>query len=201
MAQEVVPGGDDALFGYWGFRDEQGRERAWVTKRKHRQSPPLFGDGSFQETIDSPEVLDLTRRLLAAFDYRGFAGVEFKQDPRDGVFRLMEINPRSESGNQLAISAGVDLPWIGYRYLLGELTDETPTPSVRYGVKFINEEWDLKSFLALRGEGKLTLRDWMRSLRGVRSFALGAWDDPMPFLVSAGRVGRAATRRALGRHA
>ena len=33
MIQELVPGTDSALFGYLGFWDGDGRERAWVTSR------------------------------------------------------------------------------------------------------------------------------------------------------------------------
>src|SRR5215471_5760915 len=31
MVQQIVPGGDDAIFWYSGFWDEEGRERAWFT--------------------------------------------------------------------------------------------------------------------------------------------------------------------------
>lgn len=199
MVQETIPGDDSHFFGYWGFWDSEGRERAWVTKRKLRQSPPGFGDGSMQETIDAPEVAELSRKLLRAFKYRGFVGVEFKRDPRDGRLLLIEINPRTESGNQLAISAGVDLPWIGYRYLIGQTPAEPEplSPPFTPGVVFVNEEWDLKAFLAMRSTGTLTLAGWVQSLRGVRSQALGAWDDPLPALVIAGRIARAAARRTL----
>ena len=115
MVQEIVPGDDTALFGYLAFFDEEGVEVAWLTKQKLRQHPAQFGDGSLQITVDAPEVAALSRRLLGAFDVRGFVGVEFKRDERSGTYYLIEINPRTVSGNQLAISAGVDFPWIGYR--------------------------------------------------------------------------------------
>ena len=119
MVQEIVAGEDRALFGYLAVWDSDGRELAWLTKRKLRQSPPGFGDGSLQVTVEAPEVAELSRRLLRAFDYRGFVGVEFKLDATSGSYHLMEINSRTGSGNQMAISAGVDFPWIGYRYLTG----------------------------------------------------------------------------------
>src|SRR5262245_28217159 len=78
MVQEIVPGGDSALFGYLAFWDQEGRELAWVTKRKLRQYPAQYGDGSLQVTVEAPEVAELSRRLLRTFEYRGFVGVEFK---------------------------------------------------------------------------------------------------------------------------
>jgi D-aspartate ligase len=201
MVQEIVPGGDDAIWGYWGFWDADSVERAWVTRRKLRQIPPMFGDGCCQVTLDAPEVLELSRRLLRAFDYRGFSGVEFKLDPRDGKYRLMEINPRTEAGNQMAITAGVDFPWIGYQYLTqqdGGAPVDFGGP-FRRGVQYVNEEGDLKAFLAMRQTGDITASTWLRSFSASRSYALGAWDDPMPLLVMAGRIARAAARRGAGR--
>ena len=187
MVQEIVPGGEDALFGYLGFWDAAGRERAWVTKRKLRQYPPGFGDGSYQVSATCDEVAELARDLLSALRYRGLVGVEFKRDPRDGVFRLMEINPRTVSGNQLAISAGVDFPWIVYRHLCGEVFEQ---PRFRPGVHYLNEEWDIKAFLALRKQRKLGAGAWLRSLGATESFALARRGDWQPLAVACYRLAR-----------
>jgi predicted ATP-grasp superfamily ATP-dependent carboligase len=194
MVQEIIPGEDHALFGYLAFWDENGAEYAWLTKRKLRQNPPHYGDGSLQVTVEATEVAKLSRRLLEAFDYRGFVGVEFKHDARDGTYRLMEINPRTVSGNQLAISAGVDFPWIGYRYLTEAEPAQPANSRFRPGVKYVNEEWDFKAFLALRRSGKLTTGRWLESLRGAEARAVFAWDDPLPLLVVGWRFLRAALR-------
>jgi predicted ATP-grasp superfamily ATP-dependent carboligase len=199
MVQEIIPGGDNALYGYLALWDDQGREVAWLTKRKLRQSPPRFGDGSLQMVVEDPGIADLSRRLLKAFRYRGFVGVEFKQDPRDGRFKLMEINPRTVSGNQMTVAAGVDFPYIGYRMLTG---DPIPTGEIGRaapGTKYINEEWDLKAFLALRKEGTLTFGQWVKSIQGTKARALWAWDDPAPALDAAGRIVAAGFRKIFNR--
>jgi len=54
----------------------------------------------------------------------------------------------------------------------------------------VHEEWDLGAFLRLRRAGRLTLRQWLRSVRGCRARALGAWDDPMPLLITLARMAR-----------
>lgn len=193
MMQEVIPGEDTSLFGYLAFWDGEGRERAWLTKQKLRQSS-AFGDGSLQMTVDAPEVASLSRRLLEALDYRGFVGVEFRLDPRDGAFRLMEINPRTVSGNQLAIQAGVDFPWLGYRYLTDPAGGAGDGSSFRRGVVYVNEEWDFRAYLALRKAGQLSFRDWFRSCLAADAKALWAWDDPGPLFALLGRFARAALR-------
>ena len=190
MIQEIIPGEDSCLFGYLAFWDGEGRERAWVTKRKLRQYPPQFGDGSLQVTVEAPQVVELSRRLIRAFDYRGFVGVEFKFDARDESYRLIEMNPRTVSGNQIAISAGVDFPWIAFQYLTGgELALESTTPG-RRPVKYVNEEWDIQAFLALRKLGMLNLRGWFGSLRHAQAKAFWAWDDPLPALAGLARFAR-----------
>ncbi len=195
MVQAIIPGDDSSLFGYLGLWGADGEERAWLTKRKLRQYPPLFGDGSLQITVDAPEVVELSRRLLRAFDYRGFVGVEFKFDARDGRYRLMEINPRTVSGNQLAISAGVDFPALGYEHLTGVRLQPSPGGHGRTGVKYLNEEWDVKAFLALHAAGQLEWRQWLRTVRRSEARAIGAWDDPWPLVVTVSRMLRAGLER------
>jgi predicted ATP-grasp superfamily ATP-dependent carboligase len=195
MVQEVVPGGDSALFGYLALWDQESRELAWVTKRKLRQFPALYGDGSLQVTVDAPGVVELSRRLLRKLDYRGFVGVEFKLDARDNSYRLMEINARAVSGNQLAINAGVDFAWIAYQYLTGSDLGVGSEKRFRSGVKYVNEEWDVQAYLALRTANAMSLRAWLGSLRGVEATAVGAWEDPMPLIVGFFRLLRKLTSR------
>jgi predicted ATP-grasp superfamily ATP-dependent carboligase len=126
-------------------------------------------------------------------------GVEYKLDVRDGRYKLMEINPRTVSANELAIRAGVDFPWIVYQYLNagGEEQRPRPTRGFRLGVKYVNEEWDIGAYLALRRAGELTLREWWASVRGAEARALGSWRDPRPLMVALWRVLRTSLRKAL----
>ena len=186
MVQQIVPGGDDALFWYSGYWDDRGRERAWFTVQKLRQFPAGFGDGCLQQTVEAPAVADESRRLLAALRYRGLVMVEFKRDPSDGGFALMEINPRTVSGNQLGITAGVDLAWIAYRDLIE--ADTSPAPAFRPGVRYVNEEWDVLAYLEARAARRLTFGAWLRSLAGTRAWAIFAWNDPGPLTVGVWRM-------------
>lgn len=175
LLQEVIPGADDALHGYVGYFAADGRARAGITKRKLRQHPPGFGNGSLQVSTLEPEVAERVERLLGALGYQGLVAVEYKRDARDGRDKLIEINPRSISATQLAIDAGIDLPWIAYADVVGLTLP--PTPSARAGVKYLHLGWDVQ---ALRARDDLTLGAWLRSLRGVRSHALLARGDPGP---------------------
>jgi predicted ATP-grasp superfamily ATP-dependent carboligase len=121
---------------------------------------------------------------LLAFDYRGLVNVEFKRDTRDGTLRLVEINPRTVGWNQLAVSAGIDFPWINYQYLSGDV-QPVPATDFRQGVKYVNEYLEIRAFLAGRRAGDETLRSWVASLVGTRSFAVASLRDPLPFIFQA----------------
>jgi D-aspartate ligase len=200
LIQEVVPGGDDRLVSYLGLWDDAGREVAWLTKRKLRQFPPGFGNGSLQVSERLPAIAELSRRLLRHVGYRGLANLEFKLDERCGEYRLIEINPRGSAMTELAVRSGLDLPWLTYALLTGGET--SPPPALEWGRRCVNEEWDLQAFLALRGSAGMTLAGWLRSLAGAGT-VVGAWDDPLPLLGGMARglkrlVSRGARRAARG---
>jgi D-aspartate ligase len=187
MIQEIIPGDDTTLYGYLGFWDAEGLENGWLTKKKLRQNPPHFGDGSLQITVEAPEVAELSRRLLRAFNYRGFVNIEFKYDVRDNTYRLMEINPRSAASNQMAISAGIDFPWVGYQYMTASDPKTVQAPPFQPLVKCVNEEWEIQAYFGYRKAGELDLWRWLQSLYGAKITIL-AWDDPLPFIVGCWRL-------------
>jgi D-aspartate ligase len=195
MVQEIVPGGDEALYGYLSFWGSDGNEVAWITKQKLRQEPTLYGDGSYQRTVDVPRVAELSRAFLTALDYRGVGSIEFKYDARDDSFRLMELNPRAESGNQLAVAAGVDLPYISYAY---HVDGALLAWEQLWDVHWIHELRDLKTLLRESPNPGAAAREWIRSIRRADTFALSAWDDPVPLLSAFAQTAFDKGARALG---
>src|SRR5438132_1694357 len=126
IIQEMVPGGGEAQFSYAALCKD-GRSLASVVARRTRQFPRDFGQFStYVETIDAPEIVEPAERLLAAVHFTGVAEVEFKRDPRDGQFNVLDINPRVWGWHTLSRRAGVDFP-----YLLWLLTRGEPVPRLR----------------------------------------------------------------------
>lgn len=64
------------------------------------------------QSVDEPELRHHGLTLLQALCWDGVAMVEFRRSRRDGRFYLMEINPRFVGSLELAIAAGIDLPWL-----------------------------------------------------------------------------------------
>jgi len=172
-----------------------GSPLALMCMRKIRQYPTDFGIGTMMESVEEPEVAELGLRFFAAMQWRGPGSIEFKRDDRDGRWKLIELNPRLWQQNGLAADCGMNFPLIQYLDLTGQ-----PRTADRYevGRRWVDEFRDPSSAWIHHRAGHLTFADWLRSYRGVRSFALLAADDPCPFLASAARHANVAFHRALG---
>ncbi len=120
MVQEVVPGGDDELYTLGSYLRADGEPLGLFSGRKLRQTPPGVGTCRVGEAVWVEEVVESGLKLLRALDFHGLSQVEFKRDPRDGAYRLMEVNPRLFQWHGLAAACGVDLPLLAYRDLTGE---------------------------------------------------------------------------------
>ena len=119
MVQELVPGGDDELYSLGSYLRADGEPLGLFSGRKLIQVPPQIGTCRIGEAVWVQDVVDAGLRLLKALGFHGISQVEFKRDPRDGRFKLMEVNARLWQWHGLAAACGVDLPLIAYRDLTG----------------------------------------------------------------------------------
>jgi predicted ATP-grasp superfamily ATP-dependent carboligase len=180
MVQEIIGGADERLITLLAYLNRDSEPVAFCIRKKIRQYPLDFGYCSNTETIRSPTIQSLSLRLLKSLRYTGLAGVEFKEDPLDGKHKLIEINTRAVQTIGIAASSGVNLPLIAYRDMIGEMV--TTTEDYRVGVRWIHETLDLMAAKRMIAQGKLSYREWLRTLRGATSFALFAKDDLRPFM-------------------
>ena len=120
IIQELIPGGDDELYTLGSYVTRDGEALGLFSGRKLRQTPPTVGSGRVCESVWVDEMVDQGLQFIRGLGFHGLSQVEFKRDPRDGVYKLMEINPRIWQWHGLAAATGVDLPAIAYRDLLGE---------------------------------------------------------------------------------
>lgn len=129
MVQELIPGGDDELYTVGSYIAADGEVLGLFSGRKLRQTPPGVGTCRVGEAVWVDEAVDAALRLLRAFDFHGVSQVEFKHDPRDGRYKLMEINPRLWQWHGLAASLGVDFARIAYL----DLSARRPAPVTTEG--------------------------------------------------------------------
>jgi predicted ATP-grasp superfamily ATP-dependent carboligase len=171
LVQELIPGGDEELYTLGSYLDSDGEPLGLFCGRKLRQTPPGVGTCRVGEAVWVDEVVDQGLAFLRALGHVGLSQVEFKRDPRDDSFRLMEVNPRLWQWHGLAAACGVDFPRIAYEDLVGE----RPDPARMNGER---KRW---AITLLAGE-------WPALQRPPYVDAVFARDDLKPALVQAARL-------------
>lgn len=129
LIQEYIPDGA-GTYGFSALFDEASNVRAAFVHKKLRMYPVQGGPSTLREGVEHPQIMELGLSLLRSLSWVGIAMVEFKVDPRDGIPKLMEINPRFWGSLQLAIFSEVDFPYLILKMAKGEWFD----PVLRYPV-------------------------------------------------------------------
>jgi D-aspartate ligase len=180
LVQELIPGGGESQFSYAALCCD-GQPIASLTARRTRQYPIDFGySSSLVETLDIPEIVAPSRRLLAAIRYTGLVEVEYKLDARNGRYKLLDINPRLWTWSPLGGRAGTDFPYLLWQMMTGR---SVPEQTGRTGVRWVRMSTDVPAAIHEMLRGRLSLGAYLRSLRGPLEFALMALDDPLPGLL------------------
>jgi D-aspartate ligase len=179
IVQEMIPGGGEQQYAYCAFFRE-GCPVASMTVRRRRQHPSDFGRAStYVETISLPELAEPSCRFLTAIDYYGLVELEYKHDPRDGVYKLLDVNARTWGYHSVGGPAGVDFPYLLFRDQIGAPVEEA---HARPGVRWIRLSTDVPNALRDIWAGRLRPGEYLRSLRGVRTEAVFSIKDPLPGL-------------------
>jgi D-aspartate ligase len=170
MVQELIPSGPEEMYTLGSYLDASGEALGLFSGHKLSQTRGYMGSARAGEALWVDEVVEHGLALLRALGFHGISQVELMRDPRDGQYKLLEVNPRLWQWHSLAAACGVDLPWIAYRDLVGD-----PLPPVR-----------------MHGDGKR----WAITLMAGSGHAMErppyvdavfARDDPKPALVQIGR--------------
>jgi predicted ATP-grasp superfamily ATP-dependent carboligase len=178
LIQEIIPGDGQRQYSYCAFfRD--GQPHSTLLARRIRQHPREFGRAAtYVETIEHPEIEELSLRFLRSIDYYGLVEVEFKHDPRDGRFKLLDINARTWGFHSLGRPAGVDFPYILFADQLGKSVERCKALA---GIGWLRAVTDVPTILSDLWDGEFDIRSYWRSLRHTRTESVFCLDDPLPF--------------------
>lgn len=203
IAQEYVPGGPETVWMFNGYFDAGSRCRFAASGRKLRQYPVRTGPTTLGLCTENRAVIDAARRLLERVGYRGIVDIGYRYDSRDGLYKLLDVNPRIGSTFRLFAAAdGTDVVRALYRDAAGE---PAPAAAAVEGRRWLVENYDLVASAQQVLEGDLRPLRWLRSLRGIDETAWLDREDLLPFAAMAGYTARSALRRAArlrrGRHA
>jgi D-aspartate ligase len=209
IVQELIPGSGETQLAYCAFfRD--GRSSASMVVRRLRQHPPLFGRAStFVQTIEHPELEQVSERFLRRIGYYGLVEMEYKHDVRDGQTKLLDVNARTWGYHSLGQRAGVDFPYLLYADQISRPASdglsapyadplELPVPDglrAPPGVSWIRLATDVPTAVALLARGELDTRVYARSLRAANVESVFSRDDPLPGLAELALLPYLAVKR------
>lgn len=180
LIQEFIPVGPKHLYSFCPFFKE-GKVVARIMARRSRQHPMDFGHSTtFAETVHIPELEDMGKKFLEKIGYYGLAEVEFMFDTRDKKYKFLEVNARVWGWHTLAIGAGIDLPYLLFQDIIGQ---PIRIPTSQSDVKWIRLITDIPIVIGEMMKGRMSLKDYVSSLRGKKEFAVFSLDDPLPFFV------------------
>jgi predicted ATP-grasp superfamily ATP-dependent carboligase len=157
---------------------QDGRCRRIMAHRRVREYPPSGGPSTCAELFNDPTLLALGRQLLDALAWHGVAMVEFKRHDADGLYYLMEVNPKFWGSLDLALAAGCDFPGDLLAIARGEQLPEIGPPAgpLRYCWPISG---DLGHVVERPAAWHEVLRDWLDGSvhKNIRL------SDPLPHFV------------------
>jgi predicted ATP-grasp superfamily ATP-dependent carboligase len=194
IAQQLIPGDGQHQLSYAGLWD-RGEPVVGLTARRLRQYPVEFGSTSTYVVTDRlPQVSAAAETFLRSIGHHGLVEVEFKHDPRDGILKLLDVNPRPWNWLGLAGAAGIDF---GAAIACTASGRPVPEMEARPGVAWIFVARDL---VAAARSGQLrppAILGYAATWARVRSFACLSWTDPIPGIVDIpATLGRMLYRRS-----
>lgn len=192
IIQDMIPGDGRQQFSYCAFF-KGGKAVGSMVARRRRQHPHDFGRAStFVETIDLPALEALSERFLRAIDYYGLVEVEFKLDPRDGQFKLLDVNARTWGYHALGTQAGVDFTGLLYS---DQLAEKIVPCRGQAGFSWVRLLTDIPTGCLDVAAGRLRARDFWHSLRNYHTEAVFAGEDPLPGLMECALIPYLAVKR------
>ena len=185
MIQDLIPGGSGQQYGYCAFF-KAGRAIGSIMTHNIRSHPPQFGRSStFVETIDLPVIEQSAQQFLRAINYYGLVEVEFRLDPRDGQYKLLDVNARTWGYHSLGAAAGVDFSRILFEDQIGEPVQPVRAQS---GITWIRLATDFPVGILSVLKGQLSLMAYLKSVTTFDTESVFAFEDPLPSAVETAMI-------------
>lgn len=152
--------------------------------QKVRIFPIDYGNAVVCKTVWQPEAVNICVLVLQKLKFTGLCEGEVQKDGADGKFKLTEINARSTTESRLSEKWGVNMEYLVYRDAVSQL------PKVSYkktdDVIWVDILGDIRAVFSPEGyfsKNKITLKKWIKSLKGKRAYAYFNPVDPIPFII------------------
>ena len=129
MVMEYLPGTEYSV----DLLADHGKVLVGCCRKSLRMENSIMLDA---EIVDNPEVLELCRSVTEKLGLDGNIGFDLRENDK-GQPVIMECNPRITAGIPYFTMAGVNLPYLCIKKMLGE---ELPPTELRYGT-IVKRRW------------------------------------------------------------
>jgi D-aspartate ligase len=192
LVQEIIPGDGTTQFSSCVFF-KNGEALATMEAQRWRQHPPEFGRAAtFVESLDLPEIVEPTLRLLREMNYYGLVEVEYKLDHRDGKYKLLDVNTRTWGFHALGAPAGADFSYLQFADQTGQVVEPCHG---RAGVGWIRMVTDIPTSISGIVHGRLALHTYLNSLKEFSVESVYGREDILPTLVEIALIPYLAVKR------
>ena len=160
------------------YRSKDGNFSKVVIVKILRYFPVKGGTGSFNETVDYPELEEMSRVTLNKLNWVGFADLDYIVDKFTLVPKLIEINPRFPACVHSAFVSGINFPEI---IVCDTLDREMPVQHYIPGKKVRYFAMDVLWFIFSKERFKCK-PSWFNFLGNNLVYQDGCWSDPLTML-------------------
>lgn len=180
ILQEFIPGPSENYYYYVGYRDQKGRIVTSYLGNKIRTLPDCLGSETLLKSVHNLELLKYGDEILHLLDLNGPVGIDFKCDPRDNKFKVVEINCRIGINDCYLTKFGIDLAYL--YYLDSQKIEVNPQRSYPAKVTWYDPFKDLDWMREYHRQKGISWAAWLIQLFRHDSYALFDWSDPAPFI-------------------
>ena len=175
VVQEYIPQ-TDIQYKCEVFIDENGDVKSAVVFDKTRWYPIDGGSTWCSATVNRPDIVESSVKLLKAIGWKGYGDVDLIQDPRDGIAKVMEVNPRITASVKVCFKAGVNFARQIVEFETGKEVTEYMNYKLDCRLRYMHTDllWFLKS--PNRFKAKPSWFSWRHTTDQIWS-----WKDMWPW--------------------
>lgn len=176
LVQEYIPQ-TDIQYKCEVFIDGNGEVKSAVVFDKTRWYPIDGGSTCCSTSVDRPDIVESSVKLLKAIGWRGYGDVDLIQDPRDQIAKVMEINPRITASVKVCFASGVDFARQIVEYETGREVTNYPGYTTNKVLRYMHTDllWFIES--PNRFKAKPSWFSWKNTTDQI-------WNpkDPLPWI-------------------
>lgn len=196
VIQEIIPG--NKIYIVYFFVAKRGSVPVICGYDKIRQSPPDFGTASMVSCSWNDELIAKTIQLAQKLGYTGIGEAEYKYNPQDGEYKLLEINARSTNQNRFIPHLGADIELLYYLDALDYPIPAEISVERNSEIKWIDFQKDLRTLFYMDKANGFSYYQFFKSYQKVKVDGYFAKDDLRPFVFELKELLKAGFKKISG---